>query len=299
MDVYLVCEGHRGGLDERVLDAIVVQVSILPVLISPVGGSSGLGSIRAYLEGRSKGDIAITVEDRDYRAASEAETTWTNPTGRAFMWRRHEIENYLLHPRVVLAMFNDLRSDTWAAKMPSTEQDVDTLLQSIAKPLLANHAGEILRREIVQHMNTLGSVSFSFAKPSTPAGAHAPGASEWLATLEKESIRLRDTCGKVGQLDHLQAESITARYTYLTAQYQSQSFLTSGDYLRDMGGHELLGQLSRHMITSGAPAGFNQKAVAEELLATMKKIYLPNTLFLPDDFSDLVGILQGTNRAVL
>ena len=26
------------------------------------------------------------------------------------MWRHHEIENYLLHPRVVLALFNELRA---------------------------------------------------------------------------------------------------------------------------------------------------------------------------------------------
>ena len=42
MAVHLVCEGEETGLDNRVLDRLVVQFYNLPVQVTPAGGSSGL-----------------------------------------------------------------------------------------------------------------------------------------------------------------------------------------------------------------------------------------------------------------
>jgi hypothetical protein len=144
--VHLVCEGVRQGLDERVLDAVVIQYHNLAVLMSSSGGSSSLGAVRAYLESRSTKDLAVAVEDRNHRPHAVANSSWAYKAGRSFIWRRHEIENYLLHPRVVLALFNELRGLPhlhWAVGLPATEPDVDALLQSLAAPLLADHAAEV------------------------------------------------------------------------------------------------------------------------------------------------------------
>ena len=110
MAVHLVCEGFRQGLDERMLDAVVIQYHNLAVLTSPSGGSRGLGAVRAYLQSRSAHDVAVAVEDRNHRPFAVANATWANQASRSFIWRRHEIENYLLHPRVVLALFDELRA---------------------------------------------------------------------------------------------------------------------------------------------------------------------------------------------
>jgi hypothetical protein len=49
MAVFLVCEGYNNGLDNRVLDALVIQQHNLSVQIVPAGGSGGLGSVALYL----------------------------------------------------------------------------------------------------------------------------------------------------------------------------------------------------------------------------------------------------------
>src|SRR4051794_15404601 len=97
----------RGGLDERVLDAIVIQHYNLGIFMASAGGDRGLGAVRAYLGSRSPRDVAISTQDRNYRPQGLAQATWANPSGRSFIWRRHEIENYLLQPRVVLELCND------------------------------------------------------------------------------------------------------------------------------------------------------------------------------------------------
>src|SRR5262249_40894641 len=89
-------------------------------------GSGGLGAVRAYLRNLSPDNVAVSVEDRDYyRTQAEAHAGWGNLTAHGFFWRRHEIENYLLHPRVVLALFDDLRAPGfgWATALPATEAD--------------------------------------------------------------------------------------------------------------------------------------------------------------------------------
>lgn len=294
MAVHLVCEGFRGGLDERVLDAVVIQYHHLPVLMAPSGGSSALGAVRAYLQSRSASDVAVAVEDRNHRPLAEANARWANQTGRAFMWRHHEIENYLLHPRVVLALFNELRALpglAWASGLPATEADVNALLQTLAAPLLEDHAAEVLRDELVRQINAVGSVSFGIPRPAPPAGAHVPGATQWLTTLIQEATRLRQTCTTVAGLHPLQGNAITARYNGLVGQYQQSAFLSSGDYLRDMGGHELLAALSRHLHSLGAGARLNQQVLSDELLRVLDRIYQPNILFQPDDFAGLAAIL--------
>jgi hypothetical protein len=292
--VHLVCEGFRQGLDERVLDAVVIQYHNLAVLTSPSGGSRGLGAVRSYLEDRSANDVAIAVEDRNHRPLAEADATWANRAGRSFIWRRHEIENYLLHPRLVLALFDELRAVPglhWAVGLPASEPDVDALLQTLAAPLLADHAAEILRDEIVRQINAVGSVSFSMARPAPLAGAQAPEQPQWLAVLLQEATRLSQTCTAVAGLPSLQDAAITARYNALVAQYQQPDFLTSGDYLCDMGGHELCAALSRHLHSLGAGSRFSQRVLSDELLRLLGQIYHPNTLFQPDDFAELAAIL--------
>jgi hypothetical protein len=150
--VYLVCEGFLSGLDRRVLGDLVIQHHNLPVLIEPAGGSRGHGAVRTYLENRSPNNVAVTIEDRDYRPAAVANSPWANAGGKSFMWRRHEIENYLIHPRVMLGLFNDFRGAgaAWATPLPATEPDVSAFLQSLAQPLLEDHAAQVVRTELLQ-----------------------------------------------------------------------------------------------------------------------------------------------------
>ncbi|MBI1918952.1 MAG: hypothetical protein HYS12_30040 [Planctomycetes bacterium] len=294
MAVYIVCEGSLQGLDSRVLQVLVIQSHNLGALIAPGGGDRGLGAIRAYLERRSPHDVAISVEDRNYRPRGVAQPTWANLAGRSFIWRRHEIENYLLQPRVVLELFNDFRARLplpWVAQLPATEMDVSALLQSLASSLLEDHAAGVLRDELVRHINGIGSVSFGPPRPAPAPGAHTLGQAQWLPALQQEASRLCQTCGSIAALPDLQAAAIAVRYGILLVGFQVPAFLTSGDYLIDIGGHELLAALARHLHNLGASGALNQSALANELLRVLARIYQPSTIYQPDDFAELGAIL--------
>ncbi|HEY1186215.1 MAG TPA: hypothetical protein VGE74_01100, partial [Gemmata sp.] len=97
-----------------------------------------MGAVRNYLQSRTRGDVAISVRDRDYDyTLAQANATWANVTDREFVWRRHEIENYLLEPLVALDLFNEWRAlpnAAWARGLPATEGDARALLASLAVP---------------------------------------------------------------------------------------------------------------------------------------------------------------------
>jgi hypothetical protein len=289
--VYLVCEGPNRGLDERVIDALVIQFHHLPVQVESAGSGKGHGAVRAYLKSRSPHDVALAIEDRDYRPPTIAHATWANQAGERFVWRRHEIENYLLHPGVVLEMFKGFRTALapWANSLPAT--DASALLQNLAAPLLENHAAEVLKGELVQRINGIGSLSFSPRRP-IPPGAHTCGQAQWIPALEQEATRFCQTCGTVAVLPDLQAVAIRARYNALLAQFQNPAFLTSSDYLIDMSGKDLLAALSRHLVGLGAPARLDRDALADELIQVLQRVYSPNTIYQPDDFAELADILR-------
>jgi hypothetical protein len=231
MAVYLVCEGANTGLDNRVLDRLVIQYHNLNVQMAPSGGSGGLGAVRVFLQNRSANDVAVSVEDRDYyRTQAHAHAGWGNLTAKSYLWRRHEIENYLLHPRVVLALFDDYRAArmAWAAPLPATEADVLVLLQVVTGPLLENHAGEVLRVELLRHSTAGGSLQFGAIKPPAPPGVSVPGQAAWVPALRQEAARLCGVCTAAAALPDLQPAAIANRYQTLLAQFQIPAFLTSG-----------------------------------------------------------------------
>ncbi|MBM4080820.1 MAG: hypothetical protein FJ278_14035 [Planctomycetes bacterium] len=161
-DVYLVCEGPADGLDSRALDAVVAQILRVPVIVSPAGGDSSLASVASWLEERSRrtrkdgtlgppSDRAFSIEDRDYRPRAEADASWHTKGNKRLMWRRHEVENYLLEPGVVLRAFDSLRRTVtfpWARKLPTEELAVAELLADLARPMSEDHAGRLLHWEL-------------------------------------------------------------------------------------------------------------------------------------------------------
>lgn len=224
---------------------------------------------------------------------AEANVEWGDKTARRFHWRRHEIENYLLHPRVVSALFNDLRVKRipWAAALPSTEADVSALLQTVATPLLENHAAETLRVELLRCSVSAGNLQFGAIRPPAPPGATVAGQALWVPALQREAARLLTSCAAAIAVPALQANAIAARYQVLLAQYQAPVFLTSGDFLLDMGGHELMAALVAYLRGLGAPPGFTDRFLESELLGALVPIYQPGAIFQPDDFQELASIL--------
>ena len=290
---YLVCEGARQGIDERALNALVIQPNSLNFLLTPAGGCGGIGPVRAYLH-RPGHDVAISIVDRDYRLSGTAAATWANQAGNSFIWRRHELENHLLHRLVVLELFNDFRAAPaggWAAALPATEADVAALLRTLAAPRLADHAAWLLQEELITAINGVGNLKFGPAAPAAPPAAPAPGQAQWLPVLQQEAARLCQASTAVAALPDLQPGAVATRYHALLTQFQNPAFLTSDGYLIDMGGKELVTALARHLNAQGAPAGLNRQVLADELLNVLQRIYQPNVLFAPDDFAELAAVL--------
>jgi hypothetical protein len=89
----------------------------------------------------------------------------------------------------------------------------------------------------------------------------------------------------------LQSAAIVSRYQALLAQIQAPTFLSSGDFLSEMGGHELMAALADHLRRVGAPPGFTDSFLEEELLRVLTPIYQPGAIYQPDDFQELAAIL--------
>jgi hypothetical protein len=292
-NVFLVCEGPANGLDERILDVLVIQGHGLAAQVVAAGGDRGLGAVRAFHH-HPPHDIALSIEDRNHRPRPEAEPTWANAGGTRFIWRRHEIENYVLEPAVVLELFEDYRRTLppgWPQHLPTTLAAVSTLLQQIASALLEDHAAGAFCAELVLRINTAGNPNFGPTPPAIPAGAVAPGQADWLPVLQSEAARVCHDCLALSALAELQQVGVAARYAALVAQYQVPGFLTSGDYLIDIGGKELLRALLRHLRVLGAPARLRREDLEDQLVQAAERVYQPNALYHPDDFAQLATIL--------
>jgi hypothetical protein len=254
-----------------------------------------LGAICRYIETRTASDIALSVRDRDYDyTTTEANATWAPPTGKEFVWRRHEIENYLLEPRAVLELFNEWRaipSAPWARGLPASEAEVDALLQTLAGPLIPEHVAGLVRTELLRAANTLGSLKFTHPSvPPTPSSP-VPGQAEWRAAVVAEAARLCGAGTVLAGMPDLQSAATALRYDALFAQCGPRPFLAAREYLRDMGGKELLKALAQHLRGLGAPGRLNSTVIADQLLVALGRIYQPNALFQPDDFAELAAVL--------
>jgi hypothetical protein len=59
----------------------------------------------------------------------------------------------------------------------------------------------------------------------------------------------------------------------------------------DIGGHELMAALAAHLRGIGAPPGFTDLFLQEELLRVLIPIYQPGAIYQPDDFREIAVIL--------
>lgn len=296
-NVHLVCEGPADGLDVRVLNLLVAQSHNVAVRISAAGGDRSLGSVAEWLEENSRRpqtdgslgarrDTAICIEDRNFHPRSRSEDLRANANGKRLVWLRHEIENYLLEPRVVFAAFQSFRQTVlrpWTQSLPNDETQVAALLSSLAQPLLEDHAGNVLLRELRERKGECGSTDLGSLPPRPSSGTGYPGREEWLKALHDEVGRLRTTFADIGNLPAFQPQAFERRYDAILSELRLPAFFQNGDYLIDLGGKEILQSLERHLHNLGAQR-LSTELLENELLAAIGRSYRPGTLFQPDEF---------------
>ena len=300
MSVYLVCEGPADGLDIRVLDLMIAQKLNREIQIIPAGGVRSLGSVASWLEERSRKplpdgtmgsprDRAYVIEDRDFRSLEEVERTWQQPNRKRWVWRRHEIENYLLDPRLIVDAFNALK----AARVRGADLlpgDIDVVfrdLREIARPMLEDHAGWLTYWNLVSYKRDTADTRLLW--PDAPlqpsSGSSYPGRAEWLDYLRSECARMNEACKRLTEDVVFDGPAIADAYDRTLSQVVDSDFLASGRFLLDLDGHKLMSSLRMYINRTGVPR-LSRSDLETELINALDRLYQPG-FFERDDFSRL------------
>ncbi len=309
MTIYLVCEGPADGLDVRVLDLVIAQKLELAVQIIPVGGDSSLKSVRRWLEERSRRqlpdgrltppyDYAYAIEDRNFRSSIDVEKSWQN-SKQSWIWHRHEIENYLLDPRLITEAFQTLKTtpvaQSFAAQLPDTEQKALTLLQQLAHLMLEDYAGQLTCKQLSFYKGDTANTNIGCRLPNFISNTSSPypNQNDWLTYLQDESQRLKQVCQQVFNDTSFNLPSIESRYKSILTEVNSPEFL-DGQFLADMGGHELMRALFTHIKRDVGLTRLTYTDFVDELIRALDKLYSPG-FFDPDDFTELANNLTKIN----
>jgi hypothetical protein len=289
--VYLVCEGERSSRDVRLLDAVLAQHYKLPIVIEPGGGGGNPRIVRSWLERRVLGDIAFLIHDRDYEPLAPIDAGWLNPNERSLAWRSHEIENYLLELWLIHEVFEEYRrtlGDPWVAGLPANQPAIDIALQTISPRLFNDHIGRTVCGQLRQHKKTLGATELN-----VPAGIDplAGTVAQWHAGIQAQITQLHATCSSIAGAAEFQVAAITARWAAIEHSVQAATFLTTGEYRRDLKGKRLLNLFWKYLWnTCHYPA--TEDDLANDLIATTRRMYrtTPDRTF--DDFDQLAARLR-------
>jgi len=294
--IYLICEGTPDMLDVKVLRLILVNHLYKNIRIEAVGGESSLKSVARWFEDKSGNkDRAYVIEDRNFRPLPVVEQTWQNPGGKNFIWRRHEIENYLLDPRIIAEAFQTLRNSGVRGSdvLPTTEQEALALLEHLARPLLEHHAGKLTFHKIQSEQNQIGTQllgpKHSYLLSQSAPDALYPDRTGWLTYFQQECQRLKQACQNLIHDVRFDFPAIQQIYSTLLSQVNTPNFFNQHTFLRDLGGHELISQLLQH-LHNVFRFHISLSDLTNELLNASDRLYNPD-FFDPDDFQELASKL--------
>lgn len=285
-DIYLICEGDDNSLDFKILNRIVLGKLNKTAQIYPAGGDGGLGSVARWLE-KIRGGRAYSIEDRNYRFQAEVEQSWSD-NSKSFIWRRHEIENYLFDPAIVTQTMISFRQTAGAStsRLPQTQAEVETELLSLAVPLFDDHVGQLACTRLVKDLNSL---ELQFHKQRKKL-LDRKG---WLELFRQECRRLKARGSELAQLPAFADESLADGYDQLHAELSQSDFLSGSRCLKEMDGKKLMARLLDFVKVRGFPR-LSQSDLESELIQSLEQRYFPGCFasgIEPDDFVELADRL--------
>ena len=274
----LLCEGDS---DERLLDRIF---NTRELKAQQVGGARNIRPAAAYLTRQNQ--PVFTIQDRDFRPLSEAEECYSqNYADRHFMWRRHELENYLIEPRVVANCFKQLQPYS-KVTLPETENSARHWIKELARDLLEDQAGRQtaweLRRQLHDTFPTTSSISQENAIQSRE---------EWQNRLINEMEEIRSQARQFEEFVQTTDADILQNYEAKLQIFSEPSFLNTDRHLRDFGGHEMV-----QMIYQEARINIRRYGIQEfqtDLVESFVEEWNRDSSFLqPNDFDDLSAAIR-------
>ena len=274
----LLCEGDS---DERFLDRIF---NTSELKAQQVGGVRNLRPAAAYLTRQNQ--LVFTIQDRDFRPLSEAEECYSeNYAERHFMWRRHELENYLIEPRVVANCFKQLQPHS-KIRLPETEDLARRWIRNLARDLLEDQAGRRTSWELRHQLHD------TFPTTSSRSQGNAIlSREEWQNLLISEMNEIRSQAQQFDEFVQTTDADILHRYETNLQAFSEHSFLNTDGHLKDFGGHEMV-----QKIHQGAHINVSRYGIEEfqtDLIESFVDEWNRDPSFLqPNDFADLSAAIR-------
>jgi hypothetical protein len=293
--IYLVCEGRDGSLDQRVLTRLVINRFCPEVLIVPAGGQESLKSVAGWLVERDQRTgvppssrhlpRSYSIRDRNYDSHVDRDASWK--VGRHFIWHRHEIENYLLDPRCInhaLMTFRDT-AHGWIGPTTFTETLVTDLLKAIAETMKDNHVGWCTYKEL-SLVRFSYDLRFKYPNPTLPpnTGYLYPTRDQWISYLTSESERMRKVVTSISGESRFDLSNIQEIYDRTHARVSSKEYIDAATFLIDYSGHDLIEALLARLRIWLPNLSLDdlQEQLVESLLSV-----IDDSFFTPNEFKEL------------
>ena len=274
----LLCEGES---DERFLGRIF---DTRELKAQQVGGASNLRPTAAYFTQQNQ--LVFTIQDRDFRPTSEAEECYDpNYANRHFMWRRHELENYLIEPRVVANCFKQLQLHS-GVTLPETDDSVRHWIKNLAQDLLEDQAGRRTSWELRHQLhNTFPTTS------SISQGNAIQNREEWQKRLISEMKEIHSQAQQFDEFVQTTDTDILQNYEANLQVFSEPSFLDTDGHLKDFGGHEMVQKIYQEARINARHYGLND--FQNDLVNSFVEEWNRDSSFLqPNDFDDLSAAIR-------
>ncbi|MCU0645908.1 MAG: hypothetical protein MUC94_16815, partial [bacterium] len=172
-------------------------------------------------------------------------------------------------------------------ELPTQYKQISKLLQKLARPMLDDFVGWQCYWTLFGFKKD--RVDTGFRRPKKDAlpnklGADYPDRKSWLDYLQREGKRLKSDCQKFIELKEFNVRPLEQLFDQKLACVQSPAYWSSGKYLTEMGGHELMKALLNFLNNHQFPISLTD--LEDELLNALNQIYIPG-FFAPDDFQIL------------
>ena len=279
----LLCEGDS---DERLLDRIF---NTRELKTQQVGGTRNLRPAAAYLTRQNQ--LVFTIQDRDFRPLCEAEECYSeNYAERHFMWRRHELENYLIEPRVVANCFKQLQSHS-KVTLPDTEDSASHWIKNLSRDLLEDQAGRQTAWELRHQLHDTFPITSSISQ-----GSAIQSREEWQNCLINEMKEIRSQAQQFEGFVQTTDADILQNYEANLQVFSEPSFLDRDRHLKDFGGHEMVQKIYQEAQINVRRYGLQD--FQTDLVNSFVEEWNRDPSFLqPNDFADLSAAIRRLARA--
>ena len=290
----LLCEGAsellcEGASDERLLNRIF---SNRELKAQQVGGTRNLKPVAAYWAHQNQ--PVFTIRDREFGSLPEAEACYgADYTNRHFTWRRHELENYLIEPRVLVNCFKQLKPYIDSRiNLPDTENSARIWLRELALDLLDDQAGRRTAWELHHKLRDNLPSAFSIFQESMIKSRE-----DWEGDLVNEMKRLRNQSGQIEQFTQMTESDILQTYETNLQMFDDSSFLNTDGHLRDFGGHEMVQKI--YQDTEINVQGYGLRDFQNDLVESFVNEWNRDQSFLqPNDFAELQAAIRRQIRVL-